>query len=407
VLVARIEPILRKPEVTPLMQVWWAAQFAHWHFINGRYRESTEVMTDARTIAERYGLENHLFDIDHQEAAALINKGDHAAGQGTPRRPGAAPVAGSRMHWPYYLHLRSILEQRLGHRKSASDLAEQALAMVRELDIPSLQMPHFLARLAWARAALGDREGASRALDEAIARAAPVDRKMFEERRALLQVEADMNAGDAQRAADGLARVLAERRARADLVFLPSRPDLAARFANLALERGIETAYVRMLIERHALVAPDDAGPQWPFRLRIRVLGGFDLARDGEPMRFTGKAQQRPLDLLKLIVALGGKGVDVEYLMATLWPDADGAAAKSSFDSALFRLRKLLDVDNSIELTSGKVSLARSLVWTDVWALDAALDNAAAAATRRRVRRVACSTPIPARSSAQMKAPGS
>ena len=62
--------------------------------------------------------------------------------------------------------------------------------------------------------------------------------------------------------------------------------------------------------------------------------------------------------------------------MATLWPDADGAAAKSSFDSALFRLRKLLDVDNAIELTSGNVSLARRLVWTDVWALDAALDNA-------------------------------
>jgi LuxR family maltose regulon positive regulatory protein len=375
-LVARIEPILRKPEVTPLMQVWWAAQFAHWHFINGRYRESTEVMTDARTIAERYGLENHLFDIDHQEAAALINKGDHAAAKARLDVLEQRLSPTRRMHWPYYLHLRSILEQRLGRRESAADHAERALAMVRELDIPSLQMPHFLARLAWARAALGDREGASRALDEAIARAAPVDRKMFEERRVLLQVEADMNAGDTQRAADGLASVLVERRARADIVFLPSRPDLAARFANLALERGIETAYVRMLIERHALVAPDDAAPQWPFRLRIRVLGGFELARDGEPMRFTGKAQQRPLDLLKLIVSLGGKDVDAEYLMATLWPDADGAAAKSSFDSALFRLRKLLDVDNSIELTSGNVSLARRLVWTDVWALDAALNNA-------------------------------
>jgi DNA-binding SARP family transcriptional activator len=199
---------------------------------------------------------------------------------------------------------------------------------------------------------------------------------MFGERRTLLQVEADMNAGDLQRAAEGLASVLAERRARADMVFLPSRPDLAARFANLALERGIETAYVRTLIERHRLVAPDDAGPQWPFRLRVRVLGGFELTRDGEPMRFTGKTQQRPLELLKFVVAMGGKDVDADYLMATLWPDADGAAAKSSFDSALFRLRKLLDVDNAIELTSGKVSLARALVWTDVWAHDAALDHA-------------------------------
>ena len=191
-LVARIEPILRKPEVTPLMQVWWAAQFAHWHFINGRYAESTAAMTQARAVAERYGLEHHLFDIDHQEAAALINKGDHATAKvrldAMERR--LSPT--QRMLWPYYLHLRSILDQRLGNHKSALDIAERALAMVRELDIPSLQMPHFLARLAWARAALGDREGANRALDEAMARAASVDRKMFEERRELLQVEADM-----------------------------------------------------------------------------------------------------------------------------------------------------------------------------------------------------------------------
>jgi DNA-binding SARP family transcriptional activator len=196
---------------------------------------------------------------------------------------------------------------------------------------------------------------------------------MFEERRELLQAEADMNAGDTQRAAEGLTRVLTERRARGDLVFMPSRPDLAARFANLALERGIETAYVRMLIERHGLVAPDDACAQWPFRLRVRVLGKFELVRDGEPMRFTGKTQQRPLELLKFVVAAGSKPVDAESITATLWPDADGAAAKSSFDSALFRLRKLLDVDDAIDLSSGQVSLARSLVWTDVSAFEAAL----------------------------------
>jgi DNA-binding SARP family transcriptional activator len=372
-LVARIEPILREPEVTPLMQVWWAAQFAHWHFINGRYAESTAAMTEARAVAERYGLEHHLFDIDHQEAAALINKGDHAAAKARLEVMERRLSPAQRMLWPYFLHLRSILEQRLGHADAAADHAERALAMVRELDIPSLQMPHFLARLAWARAALGDREGANRALDEAMARASPVDRKMFEERRELLQAEADMNAGDTQRAAEGLTRVLTERRARGDLVFMPSRPDLAARFANLALERGIETAYVRMLIERHGLVAPDDACAQWPFRLRVRVLGKFELVRDGEPMRFTGKTQQRPLELLKFVVAAGSKPVDAESITATLWPDADGAAAKSSFDSALFRLRKLLDVDDAIDLSSGQVSLARSLVWTDVSAFEAAL----------------------------------
>ena len=394
-LVARIEPILRKPEVTPLMQVWWASHYSHWHFINGRYAEATAVMTEARAVAERYGLEHHLFDIDHQEAAALVNKGDHVAAKARLDAMERRLSPTQRMLWPYYLHLRSILDQRLGNRKSALDIAERALAMVRDLDIPSIQMPHFFARLAWARAAMGDREGASQALDEAMARAAPADRKMFEERRELLRVEADMNAGDLDRAAEGLTSVLVERRLRNDVVFLPSRPDLAARLANLALDRGIETAYVRGLIDRHRLVAPDDACAQWPFRLRVHVLGGFDLARDGEPMRFTGKTQQRPLDLLKLVVALGGKDIDAESVMAALWPDAEGAAAKNSFDSAMFRLRKLLDVEDSLELASGKLSLDTSLIWTDVRALDAALDHADDAPPAAAARRLLSAYPGP------------
>ena len=43
--------------------------------------------------------------------------------------------------------------------------------------------------------------------------------------------------------------------------------------------------------------------------------------------------------------------------MTALWPDADGASAKASFDTALFRLRKLLDVDNALVLAGGKLSL--------------------------------------------------
>jgi DNA-binding SARP family transcriptional activator len=93
-------------------------------------------------------------------------------------------------------------------------------------------------------------------------------------------------------------------------------------------------------------------------------------------MRFTGKAQQRPLDLLKLLVALGGEEVEADRLMDALWPDADGAAAKLSFGSALFRLRKLLDVENALVLAGGRLSLDRALVWTDVAALEAALDAA-------------------------------
>jgi LuxR family transcriptional regulator, maltose regulon positive regulatory protein len=375
-LVARIEPIIGRTDVTPLMQVWWRTHLSFWHFINGRYADSTRVMTEARAIAERYGLEAYLFEIDHADASALINKGDHAAAKARLDLMESRLSPARRMQWPYLHHLRSMLEQRVGHAAAAAQHAEKAVALAREVSLPSIQLPHFIARLAQARAATGDREGALAAIDEAIAVASPFERGTFEQRRQLIEIEADINAGDTKRVSAGLAAVLADYRARGQFVFMRSRPDLAARFADHALEHGIETDFVRTLIERNGLVAPPDASAAWPFRLRIRVLGGFELVRDGLPIVFTGKAQQRPLDLLKLVVALGGRDVDTREIMAALWPDAEGSAAKTSFDTTLFRLRKLLDIDNALTLSAGKLSLDRALAWTDVWALEAALDAA-------------------------------
>jgi LuxR family transcriptional regulator, maltose regulon positive regulatory protein len=402
-LVARIEPILARPEVTPLMQVQWRTNLSFWHFINGRYGESTAAMTDARIIAQRYGLEAHLFDIDHAEASALINNGEHAAAKALLEVMERRMSPTRRMQWPFFYHLRSTLAQRLGHTTAAAQDAERAVVLARESGLPSLQLPHFLARLAQARATAGDREGAMRAIDEAIALASPFERTTFEHRRELLQIEADVDAGEIERACAGLATVFSAYRETGQFVFMRSRPDLAARLANYALEHGIETEFVRTLIERNRLVAPADAVLAWPFRLRVRALGGFELLRDGEPMRFTGKAQQRPLDVLKLLVALGGKDVDIQQMMAALWPDADGAAAKTSFDSALFRLRKLLDVDNALVLAGGKLSLDRALAWSDVWALEAVFDaaehtgdgNAADASPARDARRLLDAYPGP------------
>jgi DNA-binding SARP family transcriptional activator len=239
-----------------------------------------------------------------------------------------------------------------------------------------MQLPHFLVRLAHTQVVAGDTTAGLRTFDEAIALAAEVDRRSFVQQRELIGVGLDLDAGAHDRAATRLAPLLADYRRNGQVVFLRNRPDLAARLADFALARGIEPDYVRLLIERNALPAPADAGPCWPFRLRVHALGGFDLVRDGQPLRFSGKAQQRPLDVLKFVVAQGGGAVDSANVMAALWPDAEGAAAKTSFDTALFRLRKLLDVDRAVLLTGGKLSLAPELVWTDVRALGAAVDAA-------------------------------
>ena len=382
-LVARTEPLLARADVAPLMQLWWRTHLAFWHYVNGRYERSQAVSDEARAIAERYGLTAYLFEIDHAEASALVTRGALAEAQARMALLEARLSPSRRMDHAYFHYLKANLEQRLGHFTAAVRAAERAVALARETGLPAMQVPHFLVRLAHARIAAGDTAAGLHALDEAIALAGDVDRRSFSQQRELIGIGLDLDAAEHDRAAGRLAAVLAEYRNNGQTVILRNRPDLAARLADFALARGIETDFVRLLIARNALPAPTDAGPAWPFRLRIRALGGFELVRDGQPMRFSGKAQQRPLDLLKAVVAQGGAGIDSAAVTAALWPDADGAAAKASFDAALFRLRKLLDVDGAVQLTGGKLSLAPALVWTDVRALEAALGAAERACENR------------------------
>jgi class 3 adenylate cyclase/DNA-binding SARP family transcriptional activator len=108
--------------------------------------------------------------------------------------------------------------------------------------------------------------------------------------------------------------------------------------------------------------------PAWP--LKIYALGQFALQVQGQALTFSRKAQKRPLDLLRMLIALGGARVETSALTGLLWPDAEGDAAKISFDSNLYRLRKLLGVEDLLTLSEGKLSLDRERCWVDVWAVE-------------------------------------
>jgi DNA-binding SARP family transcriptional activator len=99
-------------------------------------------------------------------------------------------------------------------------------------------------------------------------------------------------------------------------------------------------------------------------------LGQFRLLRNGEPLTFAGKAQRRPLELLKVLIANGGREVSEERITEALWPRIDGDSAHRSFTTTLHRLRKLLGEDRALPLSEGKLSLDGRYVWTDTWALE-------------------------------------
>jgi LuxR family transcriptional regulator, maltose regulon positive regulatory protein len=142
-----------------------------------------------------------------------------------------------------------------------------------------------------------------------------------------------------------------------------------------ALRAAIEPDNVRSLIKKFGVSPESTDVEDWPWSIRICALGRFAIVIDDVPLRSHGKAQRRPLDLLKFLVAMGERSVASDSAVAALWPDFDGDAGHA-FESTLHRLRKLLRRDDAILHVDGRLALNPKLVWVDAWALEHQLGKA-------------------------------
>lgn len=148
------------------------------------------------------------------------------------------------------------------------------------------------------------------------------------------------------------------------------RERLAFLCAN-ALEFGIEATYARSLVERAQLQAPSPEWMRWPYAVRIFTFGRPSLLVGGQPLRVSGKAQLRPLEMLFYLVASGARDVPISRMEAALWPPEDGQeATRGAFDMALSRLRRLLSAPDALILHGGRLSLNGRLSWADLWAFE-------------------------------------
>jgi hypothetical protein len=156
--------------------------------------------------------------------------------------------------------------------------------------------------------------------------------------------------------------------------FIWWRPDAIARLCERALSERIEEDYVRSLIRERGLALEQPSSSEaWPWRYRVYTLGNFRLRVNEAALAGEGKAQRRPLDLLKVVLAHGGEQVSEARVIDALWPRVDGDSAHRSFTSALHRLRRLLGEERAVRLHEGRVSLDRRYFWSDLWALEAVL----------------------------------
>jgi LuxR family maltose regulon positive regulatory protein len=151
-----------------------------------------------------------------------------------------------------------------------------------------------------------------------------------------------------------------------------------AKLCAVALEHGIEVNYVSTYIRKRSLTldTPPITVENWPWQLKIITLGRFSIVKDGSPIRFTTKAQKKPLKLIKILIGMGGCDVGRAQISDNLWPDAEGDKADRALTTTLHRLRRLLGNDLAVQTQDGKLALNPSYCWVDCWAFERLLSIA-------------------------------
>ncbi len=217
---------------------------------------------------------------------------------------------------------------------------------------------------------------AERLLEEAGAMARKLGMSMLDSHTDLVRAHLAIRKGAIDDASEPLRRALSAMNRRGYLVWdLTMRPQLAALLAGAALELDIERDFVLQVIRGRKLRPSATAGESWPWPVRVETLGAFRVLVDDEPLRVTGKEQKKPLELLKLLIAHGGRQVPMALLSDELWPDAEGDAAVKSFKTTLHRLRRLLQHKDAILLGGGRLSINPDICFVDALAFNGEADR--------------------------------
>ncbi len=297
-------------------------------------------------------------------------------------------TTGSHKPWDMYnYHFMGTREALLrGDHEQAAAQAEQALKLAVDSGYP---LPAAMSHLAKAHVMheSGNHREASEHLAHALAIAHETKSAQLEFHALWAEATFCFDRGEQEAGLASLRRAMRVGKQRGYTEPFGHRPAVMARLCARALEAGIEVEYGQKLVLKHGLVldTPPIHLQNWPWAVKIFTLGGFELVTEGRPVQFSRKAQQKPLSLLKALVACGGRRVREEQLSDLLWPDAEGDMAHRSFATTLHRLRKLIGYPEAVQLREGCLTLDERYCWIDVWTFERLLERADAVWKRGKI----------------------
>jgi DNA-binding SARP family transcriptional activator len=372
---AVLRPLAVDRELTPLNQLWWRARIGYytWHLAD--YDEALRALDEALQIADRYklgGLRSAEPLLHYFEALVAFSLDDAAAADRCIRALARVAKPSRRFDMWYLNFARAIAAMRHGQHDAALEHAEQSLESAVQIGMVYVEL---LSRILIAHALVR----ASR-LDEAVSAAAQARDLCagtvlahFATELLLIDAFVALARGDRGRDLELAAGALEHGKRTGYAYYFRWVPETVPAVFAHALAGGIEVGYVQATIRRFGFAPPAGMAGDWPYPLKLRVLGGFELVQDGIAIDVSKRFTRKPLELLKAIIALGGREIDPAALTDLLWPDAEGDAAQKALETTLHRLRKQLGSEHALPVHQSKIGIDSQHCWVDLVALNTLL----------------------------------
>ncbi|MBI5440262.1 MAG: hypothetical protein HY900_03520 [Deltaproteobacteria bacterium] len=370
-LIDELRPLAEAGGLGPLPRLLWRFMEAMHSWQVGAAKTCLEAVEKGLALAQESGV--HLLDgmLLSMGAYAAFLEGDAERAGGLVARKEAASDASKALEHGHCHNLRAWQAALRGDAALAAEHAVEAARLASNGGAPFLEAS-FQIDAAQALAEAGRWEEARGHLERGRELKGRVRSRYFDFAFHLTEAHVAFLAGGDAAGRASLAEAFGIGRREGYATTAWWRPDVMAELCARALEAEIEPEYARNLVTRWRLAprTPPVELESWPWPIRVYTLGRFELVREGEPLRFSARSQAKPVELLKVCVALGGRAVGWHRVAEILWPDSHGAAALHALEMTLHRLRKLLGSPDALQFQSGRLTLDPRCCWVDAWAAE-------------------------------------
>lgn len=365
-LVNILGPLARGKAVAPFARLAWLCGEASHAVTIGDFDGCLEIVDKGVQLSHETGIRVAEGTLLSMGAFALLAKDELKRAKAYLDRMNQAIIPGRFFEYALHRVQEALYYALQGASVQAMDAARAALDLALRSGAPQMEL---MSRYAIAQLLIDSggyaeaHEALKRADELGEASKSPYARYMTLVYGAQLQFRSGNETKGVALLRDGLALGRRKRY----FYCLWDRTDVLTDLYMKALQMDIETDYVREAIRRKGMVPehPPLHIKNWPWPLKIYTLGRFSILKDDVPIQFPAKAQKKPMEMLKVLIAQGGQGVNKTRISDALWPDAEGDRAEQAFTTTLHRLRKLMGSDRAIKVQDGKVSLNSAVCWVD------------------------------------------